>query len=90
VFREPDTNGRPLLVEYSGRRFDPPVILDFTEAELLAALTSIGRRSQSLWPDIPATEVGFRLALVHLEESIDPLTHQPTRVYFADDHLMVE
>ena len=90
VFSEPDAEGRPLMVEYAGQRFDPPVVLDFTETELFNAVTSMGHRSQSLWPDIPAAEVGFRLALIHLEESIDPLTHQPTRVYFAGDQLRVE
>ena len=47
VFAEPSADGRHQLVEYCGRRFDPHVVLDFTESEFDAALEAIGRSSQS-------------------------------------------
>jgi hypothetical protein len=90
VFAEPSADRRHQLVEYDGRRFDPPVILDFTESEFDAALEAIGRSSQSLWPGAPPMEVGLRLALVHLLESMDPQTPQPRRMYINSSGLMVE
>jgi hypothetical protein len=90
VFAEPSADGRHQLVEYYGRRLDPPVVLDFTESEFDAALEAMGRSSQSLWPDAPPMQVGLRLALVHLLESMDPQTPQPRRMYINSSGLMVE
>jgi hypothetical protein len=90
VFTEPDAEGRHRLIEYGGHVFANPVTLDFTEAEFTDAVEAIGRSGQSLWPEVAPMEAGFRLILVHLQESMATLKQEPTRMYFDDSGLTVD
>jgi hypothetical protein len=89
VFAAPGPDGQYRLIEYSGRRFANPITLDFDEAEFTEALEVIGNNGEGLWPDAAPMEVGLRLALVHLQESMATLKHEPTRMYFDDFGLTV-
>ncbi|OLT13363.1 hypothetical protein BJF78_03155 [Pseudonocardia sp. CNS-139] len=52
VFVGPDAEGRRLLAKYHDDHFDPPLVLDFTDAEFEAAVHSTARSGGlSLWPD---------------------------------------
>ncbi|GAA1285513.1 hypothetical protein GCM10009609_58760 [Pseudonocardia aurantiaca] len=90
VFVAPDVDGHRLLAEYHGRRFDPPLVFDFDEEEFVAALHGAGRGGRSLWPDLPEPEVGFRLMLVYLYESIDAVGPPLRRVFISDNELQAE
>jgi hypothetical protein len=89
VFTTPDADGRHRLAEFYGRRFDPPIVLEFTEAEFDDAIKALGRSGKELWPEVPPMDAGLRLALVHLTESMATLKHEPTRMYFGVSGLMV-
>jgi hypothetical protein len=89
VFTTPDVEGRHRLVEYDGWRFAQPVTLDFTETEFDDAIKTLARSGKELWPEVPPTDAGLRLALVHLTESMATLKHEPTRMYFGVSGLMV-
>ena len=82
--------GRPRLAEYHGERFDPPLLFDFTEEELDAAVRELGRDGKKLWPEVPEPEGGFRLLLVHLYESLDSTTIPTRRFYLSQGQIWAE
>lgn len=91
VFLGPDAQGHRLLAEYRGLRFDPPLVLDFSEEEFESALHATARGGgRSLWPDVSEPEAGIRLMLVHLQESLTGMTQPSRRVYIADGPLWAE
>ena len=81
VFVERDED-RLLLAEFGGVRFDPPLLFDVTEEELDAAVRHAGPSGVTLWPEVPEPEGGFRLVLIHLDESLRS-TRIPTRRVFV-------
>ena len=81
---------RLLLTEYRGDRFDPPLLFDFTEEELDAAVRELGRDGKKLWPDVAEPEGGFRLLLVHLYESLNSTTIPTRRVYVSRGQISAE
>jgi hypothetical protein len=82
--------GRLLLAEYRGDRFDPPLLFDFTEEEFEAAVHQAGPDGKALWPEVPAPEGGFRLLLVHLYESLNSAKSPTRRVYIAEGQVWAE
>jgi hypothetical protein len=82
--------GRLLLAEYHGERFDPPLLFDFTEEELDAAVRAAGRDGKTLWPEVPEPEGGFYLLLVHLEESLNSTRIPTKRVYVSNGQIWAE
>ena len=82
--------GRLLLAEFRGERFDPPLLFDFTEEELDAAVREAGRDGKSLWPEVPEPEGGFRLLLVHLDESLMSTKTPTRRVYVSRGQIWAE
>ena len=82
--------GRLLLAEYRGDRFDPPLLFDFTEEEIDAAVREVGRDGKKLWPEVPEPEGGFRLLLVHLYESLNSTRVPTRRVYVARGQIRAE
>ena len=82
--------GRLLLAEYRGDRLDPPLLFDFTEEELDAAVRQAGPSGISVWPEVPEPEGGFRLVLVHLFESLNSTTTPTRRVYVARGQIWAE
>ena len=78
------------LAEYRGERFDPPLLFDFSEEEFDAAVHGAGRSGKTLWPDVPEPEGGFRLLLVHLEESLNGMRSPTRRVYLAEGQVWAE
>jgi hypothetical protein len=90
VFAGRDEEGRLLLAEYRDRQFDPPVVLEFTADEFEAAMEQLGEGADILWPDVSQAERGYRLALVHVAESVDTLDHQPRRMHFTTAGLWVD
>jgi hypothetical protein len=82
-----DPKGRLLLAEYLDEHFDPPIVLDFDEDEFLATMELIGNRSQGIWDEETPAERGFRLALVHLYESVVMVKHPVRRMYFDNGQL---
>jgi hypothetical protein len=84
-----NAEGRLLLAEYRDQHFDPPVVLDFDDDEFLAGLEVMGDSGQFLWPEVSALEGAYRLALVHVVESVDTLDHPPSRMHFTTGGLWV-
>ena len=82
--------GRFLLAEYRGQRFNPPLLFDFTEEEFEAAVRRAGRDGRTLWPEVPEPEGGFRLVLVHLDESLRGMRSPTSRVYLAQGQIWAE
>ena len=82
--------GRLLLTEYRGDRFDPPLLFDFTEEELDAAVRAAGRDGTTLWPEVPEPEGGFRLLLVHLYERLNSTRIPTRRVYVLRGQIWAE
>lgn len=82
--------GRFLLAEFRGARFDPPLLFDFTENELDAAVRAAGPSGKTLWPDVPEPEGGFRLILVHLDESLMRTRIPTRRVYVSQGQIWAE
>ncbi len=82
--------GRLLLAEFRGERFDPPLLFDFTEEELDAAVRAAGRDGKTLWPEVPEPEGGFRLLLVHLDESLMSTRIPTRRVYVSRGQIWAE
>ena len=82
--------GRLLLAEFRGERFDPPLLFDFTEEELEAAIREAGRDGTTLWPEVPEREGGFRLLLVHLDESLMSTRTPTRRVYVSGGQIWAE
>jgi hypothetical protein len=90
VFIGPDADGHRLLAEYHAHRFDPPLILDFSEEEFDETVRSAGPGAHSLWPDVPDAEAGFRLLLVHLYESLSGMKTPVRRIYLAKGQVWAE
>lgn len=91
VFVGSDIHGHRRLSEYRGLRFDPPLVLDFTEEEFEAAMHAAARGGGlSLWPDVPEPEAGIRLMLVHLQESLTGMSRPSRRVYVSEGQLWAE
>jgi hypothetical protein len=82
--------GHVLLAEYRGERFDPPLLFDFTEDELDAAVREAGRDGKSVWPEAPEPEGGFFLLLVHLYESLNGMKTPTRRVYLSQGQIWAE
>lgn len=82
--------GRLLLAEFRGVRFDPPLLFDFTAEELDAAVRAAGRDGTTLWPEAPEPEGGFRLVLVHLDESLMSTRIPTRRVYVSRGQIWAE
>ena len=82
--------GRLLLAEFRGVRFDPPLLFDFTEEELDAAVRAAGRDGTTLWPEVPEPEGGFRLVLIHLDESLMSTSIPTRRVYVTRGQIWAE
>jgi hypothetical protein len=82
--------GRLLLAEYHGERFDPPLLFDFTEEELDEAVREAGPTGKTLWPEVPEPEGGFRLLLVHLYENLNSVKIPTKRVYVSDGQIWAE
>lgn len=82
-------DGRLLLAEYHGERFDPPLLFDFTAEELEVAVRAAGPFGRTLRPDAPEPEGGFGLVLVHLDESLRS-GHPIRRVYIAEGQIWAE
>ena len=83
-------DGRLLLAEYRGERFDPPLLFDFDADEFEAAVREAGPDGRTLWPEVPEPEGGFRLLLVHLYESLNSSKTPTRRVYVADGQVWAE
>jgi hypothetical protein len=90
VFVGPDAEGRRLLAEYLDDHYDPPLVLDFTEAEFEEAVHATGRGARSLWPEVPEPEAGIRLMLVHLYESMRKEKRPTRRIYVSRGQLWAE
>jgi hypothetical protein len=90
VFIGPDARGHRMLAEYRGDRFDPPLVLDFTEEEFDAAVREAGPDGRSLWPEVPEPEGGFRLLLVNLYESLSGMKRPTRRIYVSRGQLWAE
>lgn len=82
--------GRLLLGEFRGARFDPPLLFDFTEEELDAAVRAAGPSGRTLWPEVSEPEGGFRLVLVHLDESLMSTRVPTRRVYVSRGQIWAE
>jgi hypothetical protein len=82
--------GRVLLAEYRGERFDPPLLFDFTEEEFEAAVREAGPDGKTLWPEVPEPEGGYRLLLVHLYESLTGMRIPTRRVYVSNGQIWAE
>ena len=85
-----DDEDRFLLAEYHGQRFDPPLLFDFTADELDVAVRQAGPSGKTLWPEVPEPEGGYRLVLVHLEESLNSTRIPTRRVYVARGQIWAE
>ena len=83
-------DGRLLLAEYRGDRLDPPLVFDFSEEELDAAVRRAGPSGTTVWPEVPEPEGGFRLLLVHLYESLNSMTLPTRRVYLSRGQIWAE
>jgi hypothetical protein len=83
-------DGRLLLAAYRGERFDPPLLLDVTDEEFDAAVREAGPTGTTLWPDAPEPEGGFRLLLVHLDESLSGMQRPTRRIYVAEGQVWAE
>jgi hypothetical protein len=90
VFVGPNACGRRLLAEYRGLRFDPPLMLDFSEEEFEATVRTAGPGARSLWPEVPEAEAGVRLLLVHLYESLCGMQTPVRRVYLSEGQVWAE
>jgi hypothetical protein len=90
VFVGPDADGRRLLADYHGHRFDPPLILDFSEEEFEATVRITGPGARSLWPEVQQAEAGVRLLLVHLDESLSGMKTPLRRVYLSEGQVWAE
>jgi hypothetical protein len=90
VFTGPDEHRRRHLVKYHDDRFDPPLLLDFTEEEFDAAVHATGRDARSLWPDDPEPEAGIKMMLVHLYESMSVERRPRERIYLSNGQLWAE
>jgi hypothetical protein len=90
VFIGPDADGHLHLARYRGDRFDPPLLLDFTEEEFEAAVHEAGASGSSVWPELPAPEGGYRLLSVHLYESLAREKTPVRRVYIAEGQIQAE
>ncbi len=82
--------GRVLLAEYRGERFDPPLLFDFNEEEFEAAVREAGPTGKTLWPEVPEPEGGFRLLLVHLYENLNSVRVPTRRVYVSRGQILAE
>ena len=71
-------------------RFDPPLMLDFSEEEFEATVRSAGPGARSLWPEVPEAEAGVRLLLVHLYESLCGMKTPVRRVYLSEGQVWAE
>jgi hypothetical protein len=89
VFVGPDEDGHHLLVKYYEDNFEPPLVLDFREEEFDAAVHAAGHSGRSLWPGVPEPEAGFRLLLVHLDESMTGMKPPQRRVYISSDGMQL-
>jgi hypothetical protein len=90
VFIGPDADGHLSLAKYRGDRFDPPLLLDFTEEEFDTAVHEAGPSGSSVWPELPAPEGGYRLLSVHLYESLSREKPPVSRVYISEGQILAE
>jgi len=91
IVAAPDGKGHHRLVEYQGERYDPPLVLDFSDEQFEAAVYATARGGgTSLWPDVPEPQAGIRLMLVHLEESMMGMRRPQRRVYFSEGQIQAE
>jgi hypothetical protein len=88
VFAGPDADGHLLLAEYRGDRFEPPLVLDFTEEEFDSAVLAAGRSSTQ--PGVSAAKGGYRLLSVHMYESLSGERAPTRRVYLSGGQLWAE
>ena len=82
--------GRLRLAEFRGVPFDPLLVFDFTEEELDAAVREAGPSGTTLWPEAPEPEGGFRLVLIHLDESLMSTSIPTRRVYVSRGQIWAE
>jgi hypothetical protein len=68
---------------FRGLELAPPVRIAFGEAELDDALNRIGRDARGLYPDDPVMLAGFKLFLVHVDETL--ATRPPERIDLVFD-----
>lgn len=91
IVARPDERGRRFLLEYQGERYDPPLVLDFSDEQFEAAVYATARSGgTSLWPDVPEAQAGIRLMLVHLEEGLMSTRPVTRRVYISEGQLRAE
>jgi hypothetical protein len=90
VFIGPDADGHLFLAKYRGDRFDPPLLLDFTEEEFDTAVHEAGPSGSSVWPELPAPEGGYRLLSVHLYESLSREKTPVRRVYISEGQIWAD
>lgn len=87
VFAGRDVDGHLLLAQYHDDRFDPPLVLDFTEEEFDAAVHAAGT---SPWPGASAPEGGYRYLSVHLYESMSAGKPPTRRIYLSEGQIHAE
>jgi hypothetical protein len=90
VLTEPAADGHRCLVEFTGDRYDPPLLLDFTDEEFVAAVHDMEDSGHQVWPDVPPTEGAIRLMSVHLEESLRSEKPVSRRVYLSSGQIHAE
>lgn len=91
IVAHPDESGRRRLLEYQGERYDPPLVLDFSDEQFEAAVYATARSGGTwLWPDVPEAQAGIRLMLVHLEEGLMSTRPVSRRVYISEGQLRAE
>jgi hypothetical protein len=90
VFTEPGADGGRHLIEFAGDRYDPPLLVDFTDEEFEAAVHGTEDSGHHVWPEVPPVEGAIRLMSIHLEESLLSTRPVSRRIYISEGQLRAE